>query len=281
VLRLVARLVIVMSEHGRYVGPRFAQLDDDYQVWAMYCRAQLIKKKLWSAVVTDRPVSGSDAKGNVAADDWDITNESALATIQVSVKPVHLHSVTGVSTAKEAWEALKNIFEARDNACLLQLMHELSNLKKNGDENIIKYTSRAKGIRQEPAMLGNQVDEDTLVLQVLSGLPAKYDMIKTVLENMDRKRNIADMSAKLLTVEQRGSNGRSSSTTGVKSQAFAASAFKKPWDKKAIVYFYCDKKGHMKCDCLKKKADDTKGNKTLPALTRPQTPEDRNAECHL
>jgi len=115
-----------------------------------------------SAVVTDRPASGSDAKGNVAADDWDITNESALATIQMSVKPVHLHSVTGVSTTKETWDALKNIFEARDNARLLQLMHELNNLKKGGDENIIKYTSRAKGIRQELAMLGNQVDKTRL-----------------------------------------------------------------------------------------------------------------------
>jgi len=60
---------------------------------------------------------------------------------------------TAVSTAKDAWNALKDIFEARDNARLLQLMHERSKLKKDGDENIIKYTSRAKGRRQELAML--------------------------------------------------------------------------------------------------------------------------------
>ena len=29
----------------------------------------------------------------------------------------------------------------------------------------------------------------------------------------------------------------------------------------AVVCYYCDKKGHMKRDCLKKKADDAKGNK--------------------
>ena len=85
----------------------------------------------------------------------------------MSVKPVHLYSVTAGSTAKESWDTLKEIFEARDNARLLQLMHELSNLKKGGDENIIKYTSRAKGIRQELSMLGNHVDKNTLVLQIL------------------------------------------------------------------------------------------------------------------
>jgi len=80
--------------------------------------------------VTDRPASGSGAKSDVAAEAWDLMNESALATIQMSVKPVHLYTVTAVSTAKEAWDALKDIFEARDNARLLQLMHELRNLKK-------------------------------------------------------------------------------------------------------------------------------------------------------
>jgi len=151
-------VVIAMSEYGRYSGPRFAQLDDDYKIWAVYCRAQLIKGNVLSTVVTDFPASGNDSKGNLVADAWDILNKSALATIQMSVKPVHLHSVTAVSTTKDAWDALKDIFEARDSARLLQLMHELSNLKKSGDENIIKYTSRAKGLRQELAMLGNQVD---------------------------------------------------------------------------------------------------------------------------
>jgi len=117
-------------------------------------------------------------------------------------------------------------------------MHELSNLKKDGEENIIKYTSRAKGLCQELAMLGNQVDENTLVLQILSGLPAEYDMIKTVLDIMDGKRNLAEVSAKLLTVEQRASRGRSSSSTGVKSQAFAASATKTSWDNKSVVCYY-------------------------------------------
>jgi len=78
---------------------------------------------------------------------------------------------------------------------------------------------------------------------------------------MNRKRNLAEVSAKLLTVEQRASRGLLSSSTGVKSQAFAASATKEPWDKKAVVCYYCDRKGHKKRDCLKKKADDAKGNK--------------------
>jgi len=220
-----------------------------------------IKEKDWAAIVTDRPASRSESSSDVVAEAWDLINESALATIQMSVKLVHLHSVTAARMAKEAWDELKDIFDARDSANLLQLGHELSNLKNGGDENMIKYTSRAKGILQELSMLVNLMDENTLVLQILSGIPTEYDMIKTVLENMDGMRNLTDMSANLLTVEQRGTQELSSPEAGVNSQAFSQKYFKKPRDKRAVLCSYCDRKGHMKRDSLNKKAEDAKGNK--------------------
>jgi len=57
-------------------------------------------------------------------------------------------------------------------------------------------------------------------------------MIKTVLENMDGQRMIKEVSGQLLIVEERGNNRRSSSATGAKSHAFAASTAKTPWDKR-------------------------------------------------
>jgi len=254
-----------MSDFGRYGGPRFAQLDDNYKVWAAYQRAQLKKEKLWAAVVTDRPASGADDKKvDPAVVEWDAKNEEALATIQMAVKPVHLNTVTSVETAKEAWDALEVMFNARDNAQLLRLMDELSSLKKGGDENIIKYTSRAKMIRDELAMLGNPADDNTLSLRVLSRLPTEYGMLRAVLENKDSKIVMADVTAKLLQVEQRsGSGGSAKKADGLKAQALPAAAAKKPWDKKSVVCFYCDKKGHMKRHCFMRKADEAK-NKGKP-----------------
>jgi len=177
-----------MADHCRYGGPRFAPLDDDYKVWAAYQRAQLKKEKLWAAVVTDRRASSSDdKKSDSVVHAWDAMNEAALATIQMSVKPVHLNTVTSVDTAKEAWDALKVMFEARDNAQVLRLMDELSSLKKGGDENIINFASRAKMLRDELAMLGNPVDDNTLALRVLAWLPAEYGLLRTVLVNKDTK----------------------------------------------------------------------------------------------
>ena len=141
-------------------------------MWAAYQRTRLKKEKLWAAVVTERPTSGSDdKKSDPVVESWEAMNGVALATIQMSVKLVHLNTVTSVDAAKEAWDALKVMFEARDNAQLLRLMDELSNLKKGDDENIIKFASPAKMIRDKLAMLGNPVDDSTLALRVLSGPP--------------------------------------------------------------------------------------------------------------
>ena len=211
--------------------------------------------------MTDRPASGSDDKqSDPVVEEWDARNEAALATIQMSVKFVHLNTVTSFDTAKEAWNVPKGMFEARDNAQLLRLMEELSSLKKVDEESIIKFTSRSKMIRDELAMLGNLVDDNTLALRVLSGLPSEYGMLRTVLENKDVKLVMSDVTAKVLEVEQRNISAGSSKPVGtVKSQAFAAAAPKKPFDKKSFMCYYCDKKGHRKRDCYKRKTDEAKG----------------------
>jgi len=215
----VGATVVYMSDHVRFGGPRFAQLDEDYKVLAAYQPAQLTKEKLCKAVVTDRPASGSDdRKADPVVAEWDAMNEAALATIQMSVKPVHPNTVTLVDSAKEAWEALKFMSEARDNAQLVRLMGELCSTKKSNEKNIFEFASRAKMIRDELAMLGNPVDDNTLALRALSGLLSEYGMLRTVLEKKEVKLVMSDVKAKLLQVEQRNiAGGFSEQAGGVKS----------------------------------------------------------------
>jgi len=85
-------------------------------------------------------------------------------------------------------------------------------------------------------------------------------MLRTVLENKDIKLVMSDVTAKLLQVAQRNISGGSSKPAGgVKSQAFTVAAPKKPFDKKSVVCNYCDKKGRMRRNCYKRKADEARG----------------------
>jgi len=78
------------------------------------------------------------------------------------------------------------------------------------------------------AMLGNPVDDNTLALRVLSGLPFAYGMLRTVVKNKDVKLVMSNVTAKLLQVEQRNMSAGSSKPFGSgKSRAFAAAAPKK------------------------------------------------------
>jgi len=93
--------VVNMSDHGGFGGPRFAQLDDDYKVCAAHQQAQLKKEKLLVAFVTDQPAASSDdKKSDPVVDTSDAMSKAALATIQLSFKPVHLNMVTSADTAK-------------------------------------------------------------------------------------------------------------------------------------------------------------------------------------
>jgi len=115
-------------------------------------------------------------------------------------------------------------------------------------------------IRDELAMIGNPVDDSTLALRVLSGLPSEYGMLRTVQVNKDVKLIVSDVTAKLLQVEQRNiAGGSSKQAGGVKSEAFTAAAPKTPFEKKSVGSYYCDKKGHMKRDCYKRTADESRG----------------------
>jgi len=62
--------------------------------------------------------------------------------MQMSFKPVRVNMVTPVDLDKEAWDALKGMFEARDTVQLLRLLKERGGLKKGDDETIIKQKSR-------------------------------------------------------------------------------------------------------------------------------------------
>ena len=214
--------------------------------------------------MTDRPASGSDdKKADPVVEELDAMNEAPLATIQISVKTVHLSTVKSFDTAKEAWDALSVMSDVRDNAELLRLMEELSGQKKGDNDNIMKLPSRANVILEELAMLGNLVDDNKLALRVFSGLPSENGMLRTVLENKEVKLVMLYVTATLVQIEQRNIAGSSSKAAGgVKLEAFTVAAPKQPFDKKSVVCYFCEKKGHMKLDCYKRKAGEVKGKKT-------------------
>ena len=88
--------------------PIVERLDvDNYATWKSRMRFLLISKGLWAAV------SGTDAGPE--------TDLKALAQIGLYVKEHHLPLLERCKTAKEAWDKLESVYQAKSNARKLQL----------------------------------------------------------------------------------------------------------------------------------------------------------------
>jgi len=269
------------GESFRGGPPRFEKLDEDYRTWSAYCRAYLKNRGVWDAVVTPRPVdapvgeaaAGAAAEAAAAAADtdtgraatkavaaWDRKNEVALSDIMMAIKPHLLNIVEDCTTAAEAWYNLQVLFEDDTTSRRAELEQELAVLKMHGGETIIKYIGRGKGLRNSLATAGVAVDEHSLVLHILRGLPPGYGMIKTVLENLPGALKLPSATAKLLTVEkQLKAGGDDAAPPG--GQAFTAGAnpvTPTPKGKKKAKCFYCKRYGHFIRDCRSRKAADAR-----------------------
>ena len=238
---------------------------DNYATWSIRMRALLITKGLWG-VCKETP---ADLEAGRAPD------EKALAMIILCVKDCHLSTLAKCQTAKEAWDTLEQVYQAKSNARRLQLKRELNALSKGEDEPLTSYVARAKAIRDQLVAVGHTISDEDVVLPLLAGLPAEYDTLVEILLASDDKLDLEKVQAKLLQVEQRRSQPITEKEYG--SAYYSAKKFRprpstagpsnKPKTNKDC--YYCGKPGHLQRECRKKQWDEQHGGKQQGRATRP------------
>eukprot|EP00168_Porphyra_purpurea_P011924 TRINITY_DN3088_c0_g1_i1.p5 TRINITY_DN3088_c0_g1~~TRINITY_DN3088_c0_g1_i1.p5 ORF type:complete len:146 (-),score=25.99 TRINITY_DN3088_c0_g1_i1:666-1103(-) len=123
-----------MSEPTSSYEFRLEKLDKDYKTWAAFFQASLQDKLLWAAIGDPAPDATTDPD---AHSEWIIKDQRAHARLMLSVELHHLPTVQSCSSAKEAWDALEEMFTAQNNARRLQLGQELAKLKLKPGESVI------------------------------------------------------------------------------------------------------------------------------------------------
>lgn len=179
----------------------------------------------------------------------------------MAVKPHLLTIVEESVTAAEAWDNLGILFEDKTTSRRDELEQELSALQMRANEPIIKYVGRAKGLRNELATAGVTLDEHSLVLHILRGLPAGYGMIRTVLKSSDTPLRLPATTAKLLGVEKELSSSQDGEIQTAVQAYLASMGIKKDGQKKTgekPTCFYCKIPGHKIGECRKRLAADAR-----------------------
>ena len=163
---------------------------NNYATWRSKMKFLLITNSLWTAVTGATIDEDKDAK--------------ALAQIGLHVKDHHLPMLERCTNAKNAWEQLEAVYQAKSNARKRQLRKELTQLKMETFEPLSKYAARAKDIQNQLRATGYDVGEQEVVWALLAGLPPAFDTVVTVLEtSSDADLKLDDILPKLLAVEQK------------------------------------------------------------------------------
>jgi hypothetical protein len=138
-----------------------------------------------------------------------LTSESAadgpkcLGALTLAVEDSILPLIADATTAKAAWEKLKEIYKTKSTASIIRLKAALNSLCQGNTELITTYVGRAAELRSSLAAGGYELSDLDFSLSILSGLLPDYAMIKTVVENSEPFPCSDAIVAKLLAEESK------------------------------------------------------------------------------
>ena len=157
-----------------------------------------------------------------------------------------LSVIAGITKAKLAWEAIDKLSSATSAANVMQLKRQLHQLQKTGKESIAVYFQRAKQLQFDLADAKVTVSDDDLVMHLLDGLTPDYANIRQVLLAGDKLPDYNNLLSKLLKIEV---DINASDNTQVYYGSSSGDY------KSRLRCHYCNKKGHLKKDCWKRRDD--------------------------
>lgn len=227
-------------------GPasRIQKLDvDNHDTWSFEMEMHLTRLGLWPAVL-DTPASG-------------LKDGRARAEIVLHCEQHHHPLLRSVSTAKETWEALEELYQDQGMAGKMRLLDQLRTMRKGVGESITKYFSRARALQAKLDSVSEPVSDSQVVLSVFKGLPPDYEAEEVHVMNQKSELSLREVQSVLLRGEQRllarAEVGR---LVPEFERALAATApvATRPWVDKRVCY-YCSGTGHIASRCPKKHAD--------------------------
>lgn len=210
----------------------------NYPTWKVNVTFHLKYKGLWTAIEGGTTTQAEDSK--------------ALALIGLTVERHQQRIIAACATAKAAWDILAETYENKCATSKRQHRERLVRMRKDPSEPLSKYFSRAKGVVADCIAAGLKVSEEETVCAVITGLPAEYDTIVTVIEDSTNEEDMTldNLLPKLMRVEARLGNA----------SAFVPEDYRALYTKPSrgttgLICNYCHKVGHREAECYGKRRD--------------------------
>lgn len=245
------------------------RLDDtNYDSWFIQMRSVLIHSGFWKIVSgqvkLDLKLEGSEKEL------WESNDEKALASICLGVKPTQLVYIKNCKTSNEAWKKLQEVHMPRGPLQKVSLYKRLINLSMVDGANVVQHINEFTEISEKLAESGIQIQEELLVIMLLSSLPKEYDNFVIAMETRDQLPDFQLIKQKLSEEgKRRKERDINDNSTNPQQQAFIArSPHTKRYNNNKKFNgkcFLCGVSGHFASKCEKKKKNNNTQAMTMLA----------------
>ena len=171
---------------------------DNYDFWSIKMKTFFQSQDLWE-IVEDGCGTSKDEKKK---------GSKALFFLQQALADEMFPRIMGATSAKEAWDILKEEFHGSEKIRIVKLQtlrRELENIKMKDSETAKNYYARIKEIVNQMSAYGETISDKKVVEKILVSVTGKYDPIITAIEESKdiTKLSVTELMGSLEAYENR------------------------------------------------------------------------------
>lgn len=168
----------------------------DFTRWQRRMSFYLRETNLWDVIEQPLPVPA------LRSPEWCRLNNRALSIIFGRCHDEQQELIDDCTTAKEAWDALTQLFSNPSTNMLNKLLDDLNDIRKGSGEDITHYIARGKSMARTIRAAGEPCTDRHLINRLMSGLPSSFDAARDAHSN-GRDLDLEGVTKLLLEAETR------------------------------------------------------------------------------
>jgi hypothetical protein len=145
----------------------------NYLQWKVRITSVLKENKLWLFANTIVPVPASDP---IALDVHEVKEAKTQRIILDGVRDHLIPHLAEKKTAKEMWDALKSLYEAKNENQKMALWDKLHSARMAKGESVATYLTRVAQVKDELAVVGEVIPDSELVWIALKGFTKEWEV---------------------------------------------------------------------------------------------------------
>lgn len=206
----------------------------------------------------------SSAPSGIDKDEWDSIQRRTKAYLRLYTKPdiySLITSDTEFSSFKDKWDKLKQVYGgATGSTTIFNVWIQLTQARLDDSQPMTSQLAKLNEARVNLSNASMGVTDTQYCLILLNALPSSYEIVATTILASGAPSSLShsEIIARILNKEGRRSG--SSAALNSARAPIKSDGKKKRKDHSNLTCHYCNKKGHIKPDCQKKKRDEL-GNK--------------------